>query len=86
MKKIWVIVIDEVSDYVDYNHKPKAYSKEEDARKEFESLKEEMKSDYKDELKDGWCLDEGRNSCEVYNDGWYAQDHYSIHLYDVEVD
>ena len=84
-KTIWIITIDEVCDYEEFGQRPQAFEKEEDARAMLERFKKDIKSDYADELNDGWAYDEGRNFVEVYNDGWYSQDHYSVHLYEIEL-
>ena len=80
MKKIWVITIDEVSDYESFRCCPIAYEKEEDARKALDRFRKSIKEDYADELADGWDYDERVNWVEVYNPDNYAMDHYTVML------
>lgn len=80
MEKIWVITIDEVSDYENFQNCPFAYRNEEDARKALQRFKDSIKEDYAEEIEDGgWTYQEGEYWVEVYAD-YYAQDHYFVKL------
>lgn len=84
--KIWVITIDEVYDYENFKHTPIAFSKEAEARKELDTFRKGIKTDYKSELEeDHWLYEDGEDYCEVYEDGCYAQNHYSVRLNEVEL-
>lgn len=85
-KMIWVIVIDEVCDFVNYPTMPYAYSKEEDARKAFAKLKASAMEEYADELEEyDWAVTDKTNYFEIYNDN-YSKDHYRIDLYQINVE
>lgn len=85
MEKVWIITIDEVCDYEKFYQSPMAFKNEDAARKMLARFKEDVKTDYADELKEGWVYKDGQNFCEVYNDGWYSQDHYRAELHEIEL-
>ena len=87
MEKVYVIQIEEVVDYVDYGHPLEAFRNREDAEKRYKEIVESAKSeeefggpDYED-----WAVEEREWSYEVYEDGYYAHNHYSVAIYEVEV-
>lgn len=85
-KMIWVIVIDEVIDFVNYPTMPYAYHKEEDARKAFAELKADAMKEYAEELEeDDWEVDDKTNYFEMYSEE-YCKDHYRIDLYQINVE
>lgn len=79
MEKIWIITIDEVSDYDNFQNSPIAYRNEADARKALREFKDSIKEVYAGELEDGWTYEENENWVEVYADS-YSQDHYLVKL------
>lgn len=82
MKKVYVVSIDEVSDYVNYPHAPKAFSTKEDAlnflKGAYDQADKELDSDLIREFK----TEHG----EIYKDGYYCSEHWAITLDEVTVD
>lgn len=83
--KIWIITIEDVCDYASYYHAPLAFSKEEDARTQLDVFKKSIQTDYKTEIGNGWVYEDGDNSAEVYKDGYYGEEHYSVVLKEIEL-
>lgn len=82
MEKIYVITIHEVYEFENFTHKPMAFSKEEDARKEFDRLVKDAREmagaeDYEFDL--------GENSASFYRVGEWPEYHYDVILEEVEV-
>ena len=85
-KMIWVMVIDEVCDFVNYQTMPYAYSKEEDARKAFAELKADAMEEYAEVLEeDDWEVIDKTNYFEMYGEE-YSKDHYRIDLYQINLE
>lgn len=84
MKKIWVLVREEVIDFVNYHTTPQAFSDSETAREMFDMYKKSVVKEYADEIEDGWIVEEGDNYLEVYDEE-YSKNHYRLDLYEVEV-
>lgn len=80
MREIWVITIEEVSDYENFVTAHQAFEVFEDALKRFQELTEDIKEDYAEELEDGWEIDEAPKMVDVYDPDNYAKDHYTIRL------
>lgn len=83
--KVYVIIMDEVYGFENYVHTPEAYLNKETALKALDDWKDDLKADYADELEDGWVYEDGEMYCEVYEDGNYSENHYTIYLKEVEV-
>ena len=84
--KIWVITYDEVCDFENFPQRPIAFKDESEARKMMERIKEDILSDYADNLQDDdWVFDESADCLEVYEDGRYSENHFSAVLNEIEV-
>ena len=80
MEKVWIITIDEVYDFDNYEHAPIAYRNEKDAREALQVFKDGMKEDYAEDIEDGYVTyDEDEFWAEVYGDE-YAREHYTVRL------
>ena len=83
--KIWVITIDEVYDYENFPHDPIAFSNEKDAKEQLDTFRQGLKKDYESELESNWLYEDGERYCEVYEDGCYGTNHYSVRLSEIEL-
>ena len=81
-KKVYVVTIDEVADYVNYPHPPKVFSKKEDALKylkdAYDSADVELDSDLIREFSETYA--------EIYEDGCFCSEHWCVTLDEVDVD
>lgn len=83
-KIIYVVTIEEVCDLDEFPHKPRAFSKKEDALNFLKSTYEEVKDDfdesYTKEYEDG---DEGAT---IYKEGYWSSDRWVITMSECELD
>lgn len=80
MEKVWIITFDEVEDFISVSKTPYVFRNEADARKKLQEIKDEIKEEYAEGIKDeAVAYDEGENWAEVYGDSW-IQAHYAIRL------
>lgn len=67
------------------------FSTEKKAREEFNKQVESAKIDYDvfdketDKVKEGWCLEKSINAWEIWEDGYYLENHCSITITEKEV-
>lgn len=82
MEKVWIITIDEVDDFVHYHHSPLVFANEARARERLNAIKEDNK---KGATEEGWVIEESQDCIDIYEDGCYAQYHYSAVLEEVDI-
>ena len=87
MVKIYILTVDEVNDYVNENYKPEVYLTKKEAAAAFKEYK--AQEDYKESLEEEYVQEGYENKLgmhfECYRDGYYAQDHFSVSVYAIEV-
>ena len=81
--KVYVLTINEVYDYEEFNHNPRVFMKREDAIAELNDIKEEAKEEFAEDFDQ---FDDGENGFEMYADGRYSEGHYSVYVHEVEVE
>ena len=81
MAKVHVVTIDEVSDYVNYPHTPQVFTKKEKA---LEYLKD-MYESADNELDSDLIREFSKYYAEIYEDGCFCTEHWTITLDEVEV-
>lgn len=62
-----------------------AYKSREQAEEAFREVVQGRKSDYKTEIDKGWITEESSDSFEVWEDGYYAENHCSIWITTTEL-
>ena len=81
-KKVYVVTIDEVADYVNYPNAPKVFSKKKDAleylKDAYDSADAELDSDLVRKFSETYA--------EIYEDGYFCTEHWCITLDEVEID
>lgn len=80
--KIYVITIHEVYEFENYPHRPIAFVKEEDARKEFDRIIKNAKEMAETEDYD---FDLGESCASFYRDGEWPEYHFDVNLEEVKV-
>lgn len=86
-EKVYVIAIEEVDDCCNYWHKPLVYKSLDEAKKQLKSIWANAKREFD---KDKYTFEPKRllkkhTSFEVYIDGEYSSDHYSVTLSECNV-
>lgn len=82
MKKVYVVVENEVIGYLEYSRTPAVFANKSDALEFFNKRWKDSLDEYEDEE---WETDEGVNWKEIYEDGSYCENHYKITLHELEV-
>ena len=80
MKKMYIIVCDEVYDYENFPHKPLVYFSEKEVKAALEELKSLIKKEYP-----SWMFDDGETSISCYLDGEYSCNHYDATIYEYDL-
>jgi hypothetical protein len=79
--KLYVIVMDEISDFEKYPQKPEVYYKKEDAERRVNELYDEVKP-----MLSNYNIEERTStSFSLYTDGSYPENHFDVTLYEVEM-
>ena len=83
-KTIYVVTIEEISDLEDFPHKPRAFSKKEDA---INYIKEAYK-DVADEFDDSYTkeYEEGDTTACIYKEGYWSSDRWIITMSECVLD
>lgn len=81
--KLYVITIDEVCDFVKYDHAPVVSFTLKDAKKELSGIFKEAKREYKGEEV---TIERGKKSFSVYADHSWSEKHYEATINEVEVE
>lgn len=77
MKTIYVVIVDELVNFVKTSNEIVGFESEEDARARLNELigaGKELASE------SGWIEEQGTNWYETFPEGLYAEDHYSVEL------
>jgi hypothetical protein len=80
--KVWIVSFNEVIDYQENNYEPRVYSTYEKARKAFREIVDEIL----ELLPEDWIREEGNNSFETYEEGYYDDNHSCVRISEVVVD
>ena len=80
--KVWIVTISEVIDYQVNNYAPRVFSTYEKARRYFDESVKEMK----EELPADWTTESGTDYFEMYESGYYDDNHSSISIDSAVVD
>lgn len=83
-KIIYVVTIEEVYDFQEFTHKPRAFSKKEDALKFLKSTYEDVKEDYDDSYEKEY--EDGDKGACIYKDGYWSSDRWIITMSECELD
>lgn len=83
MEKVWIIRFDDVAEFETLDHKTEAFSTYEKAKKRFDKIVADAKSD--DSWGEGWEVQEDEKSYETYPEGYWGTDHYAVYIEEVEV-
>ena len=83
---VYVVTIDDVVDWNKEYHRPRVFSKREDAIKCFKESYEEIKNELFDEDRYIFEYDEGCYTACIYDDGRWASDHWEIGINVCEID
>ena len=81
--KIFVITIDEVFDFVKYEHAPVVCFSMKDAKKELSDIFKEAKKEYRGK---DTTIERGKKSFSVYADHSWSESHYEAVINEVEVE
>ena len=82
MKKVYVVVENEVIGCCEYSREPHVFAEKDDALAFFNERWEDALGEYEEE---DWVIDSGVDWKELYEDGAYSENHYQIHLYELGV-
>ena len=83
-KIVYVVTIEEISDLEDYPHKPRVFSKEEDAIKHIKEVYEIVESEFDDSYTKEY--EEGDKSAWIYKEGYWSSDRWVITMNECVVD
>ena len=81
--KLFIITINEVCDFVNYDHAPVVCFTLKDAKKELSGIFKEAKKEYKGEEV---TIEKGEKSFSVYADHSWSESHYEAVINEVEVE
>lgn len=85
--EIYLVCLEEVFDYVDFQPKHAAFRKEEDAKRCFQDWKNEALKDYKvEESEEEWVQDGNGETFSLYLSGEYPNTHVNIRLTKLEIE
>ena len=86
--KIYLVCLEEVFDYEDFQPKHAAFRKEEDAKRRFQEWKNEALKVYKvEESEMGWVQDgNGETFWSLYISGEYTNTHVNVRLIELEIE
>jgi len=85
MDKVFLIRNEEVYDFEEFHHKTRGFKNHDDAKREFDALKESIKNEYKGEIESGWIVEESETQLQIYQDGEYPEYHHCIFIEEIEV-
>ena len=78
MEKVWIIRFDDVVEFETFYHKTEVFSTYERAKKRFDKIVANAKSD--DSWGVGWEVKEDEKSYETYPQGYWGTNHYAVYL------
>ena len=81
--KLYIITINEVCDFVNYDHAPVVCFTLKDAKKELAGIFKEAKAEYKGEE---ITIERGKKSFSVYADHSWSESHYEAVINEVDVE
>lgn len=86
--KIYLVCLEEVFDYEDFQPKHAAFRKEEDAKRRFQEWKNEALREYKvEENEEAWIQEgNGETFWSLYVEGDYVNTHVNIRLKELEIE
>ena len=81
--KLYIITINEVCDFVNYDHAPVVCFTMKEAKKELSSIFKDAKKEFEDEDVE---IDRGKKSFSIYLKGSWSESHYEAVINEVEVE
>ena len=82
--KAYIITVEDVVDMVSYHTTPIVRYTKKEAQKEMRSLAKEEKIRFKSQFND--VVVDTRPMCiEIYHDGYYCEDHYTVTINEVDL-
>lgn len=83
--KVFAVIIDEVIECCATFSRPFLSITKETAQKYYNDCIDDAKKDYETSINNGWIVEESKDCFDIWEDGYYCQNHYSIRIEELEI-